>query len=77
MDLRYVKGENNSCSIIFPSVLTIIRYAKIRKDEFFHYLNDYEQSELGRMFEALADIADDDTALAEMQDLGLFLGISQ
>jgi hypothetical protein len=35
-------------------------------------LNDYEQSELGRMFEALADIADDDAALAEMQDSGLF-----
>ena len=44
----------------------------IRKDEFFHYLNDCERSEFVRMFEALADIADDDAALAEMQDLGLF-----
>jgi len=29
------------------------------------------QTDLGRMFEALADMTDDDAALAEMQDLGL------
>jgi hypothetical protein len=29
------------------------------------------QSELGRMFEAFADMTDDDAAIAEMQDLGL------
>ena len=29
------------------------------------------QTEQGRMFEALADMTDDDAALAEMQDLGL------
>ena len=29
------------------------------------------QTKLGKKFEALADMADDDAALAEMQDLGL------
>lgn len=29
------------------------------------------QTELGRMFEALADLTDNDAALAKMQDLGL------
>jgi len=35
------------------------------------HLDEDTQTELGRMFEALADITDDDAALAEMQDLGL------
>lgn len=39
--------------------------------EISSYLSDNTQTELGRMFEALADMTDDDAALAEMQDLGL------
>ena len=35
------------------------------------HLDEDTQTELGRMFEALADMTDDDAALAEMQDLGL------
>ena len=34
-------------------------------------LGEDTQTELGRMFEQLADLTDDDAALAEMQDLGL------
>ena len=36
-----------------------------------HNFGEETQTELGRMFEALADLTDDDAALAEMQDLGL------
>lgn len=35
-----------------------------------HLEND-TQTETGRMFEAIADMTDDDAAIAEMQDLGL------
>ena len=35
------------------------------------HLDEDTQTELGRMFEALADMTDDDAALAEMKDLGL------
>ena len=35
-----------------------------------HFGND-TQTELGQMFEEIADLTDDDAALAEMQDLGL------
>ena len=34
-------------------------------------LSEATQTELGHMFEYLADLTDDDAALAEMQDLGL------
>ena len=44
---------------------------RARQSEISRYLNDDEQSEQGRMFEAMADMTDDDGALAEMQDLGL------
>ena len=42
-----------------------------RFDEIFSSLHHDVQTELGRMFEELADMTDDDAALAEMQDLGL------
>jgi hypothetical protein len=42
-----------------------------RREELSSYLDEDKQSEQGRMFEALADMTDDDAALAEMQDLGL------
>ena len=42
-----------------------------RLDEISPYLTEDTQTETGRMFEALADITDDDAALSEMQDLGL------
>ena len=35
------------------------------------YNDEGTQTEVGRMFETLADMTDDDAALAEMQDLGL------
>jgi len=34
-------------------------------------LDEDTHTELGRMFEELADMTDDDAAIAEMQDLGL------
>ncbi|MCB2160482.1 hypothetical protein KQH40_00180 [bacterium] len=42
-----------------------------RREEITHHLDSHEQSEQGKLFEALADMTDDDAALAEMQDLGL------
>lgn len=42
-----------------------------RRGEISQNLNEDTQTELGRMFETLADMTDDDAALAEMQDLGL------
>ena len=42
-----------------------------RTREITPYLRDEEQSELGRMFEALADLTNEVAAFAEMQDLGL------
>ena len=48
-----------------------LEWLRDRQSENSRYLNDDEQSEQGRMFEALAEITDDDGALAEMQDLGL------
>ncbi len=42
-----------------------------RLTEISPHLDEDTQTELGRMFEALADMTDDDAALAEMQDLGL------
>lgn len=39
--------------------------------EIFPYFGENTQTELGVMFELLADLTDDDAALAEMQDLGL------
>ena len=44
---------------------------KERRDEISPHFDEDEQSEQGKMFEALADMTDDDGALAEMQDLGL------
>jgi len=42
-----------------------------RREEISPCNEIYKQSELGIMFESLADLTDDDGALAEMQDLGL------
>jgi hypothetical protein len=42
-----------------------------RLTEISPHLNEDTQSDLGRMFEAIADMTDDDAALAEMQDMGL------
>lgn len=42
-----------------------------RRDDIAPNLNEDEQSEQARMFEILADMTDEDAALAEMQDLGL------
>ena len=42
-----------------------------RRMEISPQFDEYTQTEQGRMFEALADMTDDDAALAEMQDLGL------
>ena len=42
-----------------------------RLAEISPHLNEDTQTELGRTFEQLADLTDDDAALAEMQDLGL------
>ena len=42
-----------------------------RLAEIAPHFGEDTQTELGRMFETLADITDDDAALAEMQDLGL------
>lgn len=44
---------------------------KVRLDEISAYLIEDIQSEQGKLFEDLADMTDDDVALAEMQDLGL------
>lgn len=38
--------------------------------EISNHLGEDTQTELGQMFEYLADLTDDDAALAEMQDLG-------
>jgi hypothetical protein len=43
---------------------------KNRRKDISYYKKDHEQSKLGRLFELLADLMDDDAALAEMQDLG-------
>jgi hypothetical protein len=40
-----------------------------RREEILPYLRDSEQTEYGRLFEMLADLTDDDGALAEMEDL--------
>ena len=42
-----------------------------RLTEISPHLDEDTQTDLGRMFEALADMTDDDAALAEMQDMGL------
>ncbi len=42
-----------------------------RRVEISPYLGEDTQTDLGQMFEQLADLTDDDAALAEMQDLGL------
>jgi hypothetical protein len=42
-----------------------------RREEIAPHLDEDTQSEQGSMFESLADMTDDDAALAEMQDLGL------
>lgn len=42
-----------------------------RLTEISSHLNEDTQTELGRTFEQLANLTDDDAALAEMQDLGL------
>jgi hypothetical protein len=42
-----------------------------RLTDIFPKLAQNTQTELGRVFEQLADLSDDDAALAEMQDLGL------
>ena len=42
-----------------------------RKAELKPYFGDGAQTALGRMFEDLADMVDDDSALKKMQDLGL------
>jgi len=47
------------------------RLLDVRREEISPYVDNYQQSELGLMFESLADLTDDDGALAEMQDLGL------
>ncbi len=39
-----------------------------RRDEIAPYLRDAEQTEYGRLFEILADLTDEDGALAEMED---------
>lgn len=40
-----------------------------RRDEIAPYLKDADQTEYGRLFEILADLTDEDGALAEMEDL--------
>ena len=42
-----------------------------RLEEISSQLGQDTQTDLGQMFERLADLTDDDAALAEMQDLGL------
>lgn len=42
-----------------------------RLAEISPHFGEETQTEHGRMFELLADLTDDDAALAEMQDLGL------
>jgi len=42
-----------------------------RLDEITPKVSKNKQTDLGRMFDCLADTTDDDAALAEMQDLGL------
>lgn len=49
----------------------MIEKLKQRLAEISPYLGEDIQTETGSMFEHLADLIDDDAALAEMQDLGL------
>lgn len=42
-----------------------------RQEVVVPYLDQNTQTEQGKLFETLADMTDDDAALAEMQDLGL------
>jgi hypothetical protein len=42
-----------------------------RREEITPHMYEDTQTEQGRLFESLADMTDDDAALAEMQDLGL------
>jgi hypothetical protein len=51
----------------------VLEQLQRRREEISQYFNDDEQSEIGKMFEELADMADDDAALTEMQDLGVGL----
>ena len=52
-----------------------------RQESIAPYLRESEQSEYGRIFELLADLTDEDGALAEMEDLGdiahWLLGVSE
>ena len=47
------------------------RLLEQRRAEIAPLIDKDQQTEQGKMFEALADMTDDDAALAEMQDLGL------
>ena len=47
------------------------RQLEKRRNALSPFFYEYEQSEYGWMFERMADMTDDDAALAEMQDLGL------
>ena len=48
-----------------------LEHLERRKEEISPHMDEDTQTELGKLFEVLADLTDDDAALAEMQDLGL------
>jgi len=48
-----------------------LHYSKDCDGENFQYLGQDTQTESGRMFEQLANLTDEDSALAGMQDMGL------
>ena len=47
------------------------KFLEERLEEISPEISEDTQTEVGRLFEALADMTDDDAALSEMQDLGL------
>ena len=51
-----------------------VKQIKARKDEILPYAEKASQSEAGYLFETIADLTDDDGAIAEFDDLLGFLG---
>ena len=49
----------------------VLGQLEVRRGEIQLHIDKNVQTEQGKLFEALADMTDDDAALSEMQDLGL------
>jgi len=66
-----IELQEVGCSNHLVPFKKILSYESIFVGAFFPYIVQDTQTELGWLFEQLADLTDEDGALAEMQDLGL------